>query len=82
MPVKGKKDNMNIVKNVFLFFKRIFNKENDIKMLEAPIEPIKSRNKRSFADSLKINIEKYKRKRVETQVCDGDGLGIQTKISG
>lgn len=65
---------MNFIKNIFLFFKRILKKEQGIKMLEAPAE------KTNFVDSLKINEVKEKKK-VETLICVGDGLGIQTKIS-
>lgn len=71
---------MNMIKNVILFLKKIFHKENNIKMIEAPIQ---KNDRMSFINSLKINIkEKYsKKKEVETQTCVGDGLGIQAKIN-
>ncbi len=49
-------------------------------MLEAPIEPIKNEAKREFVNSLKVHIEKKEKQKVETLICLGDGLGIQSKI--
>ena len=51
-------------------------------MLDAPIEIIKEDKKDNFINSLKVNIvKKHKKNKVETPICFGDGLGIQTKIS-
>jgi|GEM_PF-1706614 len=73
---------MNFIENIFTFLKRIFNKKDTIKMLEAPVEKSPRQNKASFIDSLRINsIEKKKKKKVETLTCAGDGLGIQPKIT-
>lgn len=73
---------MNIFKNIISFFKKIFNKENNIKMIEAPVQEIKKKDKASFMNSLKVNIvQKRKKKKIETLTCFGDGLGIQNKIS-
>ena len=70
---------MDFIKNIFYFIKKLFNKE-EIKMIEAPKEPIISKEKKNtFLNSIKINVTKNKK--VETLVCYGDGLGIQTKIS-
>ena len=70
---------MDFIKNILYFIKKIFNKE-EIKMLEAPTEPIISKEKKNiFFNTIKINVTKNKK--VETLVCYGDGLGIQTKIS-
>lgn len=71
---------MNILDSIISFFKNIFNKKENIKMLEAPIEPIKNEAKREFANSLKVHIEKKEKQKVETLTCFGDGLGIQSKI--
>ena len=73
---------MNFIKNILAFFKNIFDKENDIKMIEAPMENLKEDNKTSFLSSLKVNIEqKKKKKKIETLTCFGDGLGMQNKIT-
>lgn len=71
---------MNILDSIISFFKNIFNKKENIKMLEAPIEPIKNEAKREFVNSLKVNLKKDKKRKVETLICLGDGLGIQSKI--
>lgn len=69
---------MNLIKRVILFFKKLLNKEESIKMIE---EPIKKDDKIDFINSLKVDTEqKHKKKKVETLTCVGDGLGIQTKI--
>lgn len=72
---------MNILKKVIRFFERIFNKENSVKMIDAPVENLKKDNKSDFLDSLKVDVVlKHKKKKIETLTCIGDGLGIQTKI--
>ena len=73
---------MKFIKNILRFFRNIFHKENDIKMIEAPIQNLKEDNKISFLNSLKVNIEqKKKKKKIETLTCFGDGLGMQNKIT-
>lgn len=73
---------MNFIKNIISFFKRLFNKDSNIKMIEAPIEMVENNEKTKFIDSLKVNITKnFKKNKVETLTCFGDGLGIQDKIS-
>lgn len=69
---------MNFIKNIFLFFKKTFNKKSDIKMIEVPTATVSNADKMIFTNSLKTNVVKNK---VETLTCVGDGLGIQTKIS-
>jgi len=72
---------MNIIKNVIMFLKRLFNKEEP-KMLAVPTKKLNEDEKTKFMDSLKVNIiKKYKKNKVETLTCFGDGLGIQTKIN-
>ncbi len=73
---------MNIIKRIFLFFKNLLFKQEDIKMIEKPKEEYTelANNKDNFINSLKINEVKKKKKKVETLVCDGDGLGIQGGI--
>lgn len=73
---------MNFIKNIILFFKRLFNKEENIKMLDAPVETVKKEDKANFVNSLKVNIVQNKKKKiVETLTCVGDGLGIKPKIN-
>lgn len=72
---------MNIIKRIFLFFKNLLFKQEDIKMIEAKEEHTEvTNNKDNFINSLKINVIKKKKKKIETLVCDGDGLGIQGGI--
>lgn len=68
---------MGVIQNIVLFFKRIFKKEDNIKMIEAPAK--ENEGKIDFVNSLKVNIIK-KKKKPETLVCYGDGLGIKGKI--
>lgn len=68
---------MNIIQNIVLFFKKIFKKEDNIKKIDAP-KDVKT-NKTNFVNSLRVNIIK-KKKKPETLVCYGDGLGIKGKI--
>ncbi len=73
---------MNFVKKIILLVKNIFNKPEEVKKLEAPQEMFNKNEKINFIESLKINsIEKRKNNKVETLICEGDGLGIQQKIS-
>ena len=72
---------MSFIKRICSFFKKVFNKKDDIKMIEQPIKKDLSEEKNKFIDSIKINIVKNKKRKVETLTCFGDGLGIQTKIS-
>lgn len=70
---------MNVIKKIFSLIQRAFNKE-EIKMIEAPAQPYNDYEKTKFIQSLKIARNK-KKKQAETLVCEGDGLGIQNKIS-
>lgn len=73
---------MNIIKKMFLLIKNIFVKQEEIKALEEPKQIKKQEKKINFIESLKITItEKKNKKRIETLTCEGDGLGIQKKIS-
>ena len=73
---------MNFVKNIIVFLKRIFNKENNIKMIEAPAVEVPKEETSDFKKQLKVTKnEKQKSSEVETLICFGDGLGIQTKIN-
>ena len=71
---------MNILNKIIAFIKNIFNKKDNVKMLETPIEPIHNEIKKEFANSLKVSLSKKTKPKVETLTCFGDGLGIQNKI--
>ncbi len=73
---------MNFFKSIISKIKKIFNKHEDIKMLEESKVINNSYAKDEFVKSLKVNINKaIKKKKVETLICDGDGLGINNKIT-
>lgn len=71
---------MNFIKNIFAFLKKLFNKEDNIKMIKAPIKVNLDEEKVNFRNSLKVNVVEKKKRKVETLICFGDGLGIQPKI--
>lgn len=68
---------MKLIKNIIIFFKKILKKE-ETKMLEAPTN--NNEDKINFLNSLKANIVKKRKNKVETLICEGDGLGIKKKI--
>lgn len=72
---------MNIIQKILSFIKKRFIKQEAIKTLEEPKNTIYEDRKNNFIESLKINHIKKSKKKVETLTCDGDGLGIQKKIS-
>ena len=70
---------MNFFRNLFLAFKNIFRKHTEIKQLEAPKQFSSSINRDNFIKDLKVNVKK--KKKIATLVCEGDGLGIQRKMT-
>ena len=73
---------MNLIKKIIFLFKKIFNKNDKIVMIEASVENLNNDDRNNFVNSLKVDlIPKYQKKKVETPICFGNGLGIQTKIS-
>ena len=73
---------MNIIRKMFLFIKNIFVKQDEVKKIQEPKNAIEQDKKENFIESLKITItEKKAKKKVETLTCNGDGLGIQKKIT-
>ena len=62
-----------------LFIKSIFIKEDEVKKLVEPKITVKEEEKESFIESLKTTTTE--KKRIETLTCNGDGLGIQKKIT-
>lgn len=71
---------MNIIKKMILFIKNIFMKQEKVKILEEPKYIVDQEKKVNFIESLRIPTTRTKRK-IETLICEGDGLGIQKKIS-
>lgn len=68
---------MKILNKISIFFKNIFHK-NETKKIE---EPKAVKKEDEFIKSIKVNVENKKtKKKVETMVCPGDGLGIQNKL--
>ncbi len=73
---------MNIIRKMILWIKNIFIKQDEVKKLVEPKIIVKEDKKHSFIESLKITTtEKTTNKRIETLICDGDGLGIRKKIT-
>lgn len=68
-----------IIQEIVDFFKRIFNKEEERKLLIEPKIQEQSQ-KIDFIKSIKIEPVNKKKRTVETPICFGDGLGIQTKV--
>lgn len=72
---------MNILKKIWIKLKNIFTKKQEIAMLdEGKVNSEEQRE--SFKESLKVTIEKVyqKRKKVQSHICYGDGLGIKRKL--
>lgn len=76
---------MDIIKKFIKFLKKLFNKEDSVKMIDSPVVDtinIQKENKGKFIDSLKMkDIGDHNKKNIETLVCFGDGLGIQNKVN-
>lgn len=73
---------MNIIRKMILFIKNIFTKQDKVKKLTEPTIIVNDDKKESFIESLKVTTtQKRKKKKVETLTCNGDGLGIQKKIT-
>lgn len=70
---------MNIIRKIVLFIKSIFIKEDEVKKLVEPKITVKEEEKGSFIKSLKTTTTE--KKRIETLTCNGDGLGIQKKVT-
>ena len=73
---------MNIIQKILLLIKNTFIKQGKVKRLEEPKNIVEKNKRTEFIESLKNNTSiKRKKKRVETLICEGDGSGIQNKIS-
>ena len=77
-----RENNMNIIKKIIIFFKNKICKKNNLKMIDSAKDFKQKEDQKSFVASLKIEkIPNPKKKKVETLVSPGDGLGIENKIS-
>jgi len=78
---------MNFIEKIKQFIRKILNKKQQPKMLEAPQikENIQNNNEmktNNFFQSLKVNqVQEKKKDKIKTLVCVGDGLGIKPKMS-
>lgn len=73
---------MDFFNKIVIFFKKIFKRNNSIKMIEEPKVKSEVENKKNdFKNSIKVQlIEKKKKKnKIETLVCVGDGLRNKKK---
>lgn len=75
---------MNLIKRLIFFIKSFFSKK-EIKMIESISEKSFKDEKKYFIELLKKdsikNKEKKEKKEIKTLICEGDGLGIQGKIT-
>ena len=74
---------MNLIKRIFEFLKKFFYKKEEVKMIEAISLTSVREKKKKFMKELKEDYIKRKleKKKIETLICVGDGLGIQKKVS-
>lgn len=73
---------MNILKKIILFIKNIFTKHDTLPKLIESSNSLNQNRKLDFIQSLKVTTtKKNQKKKIETLTCEGDGLGIQKKIS-
>lgn len=69
---------MKILNKISIFLRNLFHKDIP-KQIEAP--KTMQKEKDDFLNSIKVDLDKKESKRkVETMVCPGDGLGIQNRI--
>ncbi len=72
---------MKILQKIVVWLKELFYKKERTKLLEESKQILNQEEKVNFIENLKVNIiEKRKKKKIETLVCEGDGLGIQKKV--
>lgn len=72
---------MNVLERIISFIKNIFNKKEEIKMIEAPKHVTDIKEKEDFLTSIKIfRPIQIKNNEIETLICIGDGLGIQKNM--
>lgn len=69
---------MNIFKKIIEVIKNIFSKKEEIAMLQEGKEYIDNQRDK-FMENLRVKVLN-KKKKVESHVCYGDGLGIKKKL--
>lgn len=73
---------MRIIDKIVSFIKKLFNKSEKVKEIEASNSNIKIKKKIDFIIEHKNDrVKQREAQKVETLICEGDGLGIQPKIS-
>ncbi len=73
---------MNIFKRLINYIKSVFIKKEEVKKIDAPKQVENNQVRTEFMKSLKVVIkEKRNKKKIETLVCVGDGLGIKQNMS-
>lgn len=72
---------MNIFNIIWQKFKNIFTKKEKIEMLDVG-KDTSDQERESFKKLLKVKFEKIStpKKKVESHICYGDGLGIKKKM--
>lgn len=69
---------MNFIRKVILFIKNIFIQQDEVKTLAEPKIIVEEDKKERFIQSLRVaTTERRAKKKIETLICEGDGLGIQ-----
>lgn len=72
---------MNVIERIMSFIKKIFNKQEEIKKIEAPKRVTNIKEKEDFFSSIKVfRPIQIKNNEIETLICIGDGLGIQKNM--
>ena len=74
---------MSFFEKIISYIKNIFGKKEEVKQIdESKKNIIETDKKKEFEELLKVDIKKKEKKnKIETMVCDGDGLGIQDNIT-
>lgn len=73
---------MNMIEKIVLFLKKRFTRQNKIKKLTETKIVIEQDKEEKFIESLKTDtIKENTKKEIETLTCNGDGLGVQKKIT-
>ena len=77
---------MNIIKKIISAIKNMFRKHDDVKEIVEPKINVTENKAENFIKTLKADTvhekeNKKEKKKVETLICNGDGLGIQKKIN-
>lgn len=73
---------MNFFIKIISFIKNVFNKQEKVKKLEVSKQGLNKKEEVDFIKSLRATTAgKRKKKEVEILICEGNGLGIQKRIT-